>query len=384
MRNLTVQYRLMFRLRTVWKTCANQGIRHTIAYRNTSWRAAESFCKSLGGGSYLATPRNAQQSQCIEELTQMISTMTKTAWIGLQVKDGTVYYTDNNQTQKENVYTNWKWGQAKQHKQQCVTVYKSSRTGKSGWISMNCGEPYHAVCQRPGEFTQVQFTGHNLLISFVNRVQSCHVLFQLEFFTCDFLFPALCSVTCPDLNLFGLAQQPNHSLHGGNFYGNGPVNVKCRRGFWSPWQNSTLTCTENGHWQPKPKKCQPINCAELNATTAFLQQSTKERYKGTVLMEYKCKEGFQDVNNYGKRQIEAEKKYCFVNGSIDTALSDSCRSRPAFESGNDAALKCLDTGSSTEFPLVCKGIKPLQVSENKFKFPNPFDSPSLSIRTFSK
>ena len=94
-------------------------------------------------------------------------------------------------------------------------------------------------------------------------------------------------------------------------------------------------------------------------------------------MEYKCKEGFQDVNNHGKRQIEPEKKYCFVNGSIDTALSDSCRSRPAFEAGNDAGLKCLDNGSSTEFTPVCKGIKPLQFSENKFKISNPFNSPSL-------
>ena len=191
MRNLTVQYHLMLRLPTVWKSCANQGIIYTIANREITWRAAESLCKSFGGGSYLATPRNTQQSQCIE--AQMINVIPKFVWIGMLVKEGNVYYADNNQTQGEHLYTNWNGQQEKQQGQQCVAVYKSPNTGKNAsvWIPMKCDEPYRAVCQRPGELTQVQFIGHSLLISRVNRVQSYIVLFRFVSF--HFVF----SLSCP-------------------------------------------------------------------------------------------------------------------------------------------------------------------------------------------
>ena len=164
-----------------------------------------------------------------------------------------------------------------------------------------------------------------------------------------------CSVTCPDLNLFGLEQQPIHSLPSRHFYGNGSINVTCKPGFWSPRQTSPLTCTENGRWQPKPENCRPIICAVLNTTSFFFRQNTEKHSDGAILMEYKCKEGFQDVNNHGQGQTKTE-KFCFVKGSIYTAFRDSCGRQPGSEGENDTNYPCLNNGSSTDIPPVCQGI----------------------------
>ena len=106
-----------------------------------------------------------------------------------------------------------------------------------------------------------------------------------------------------------------------------------------------------------------MNCVNLKATASFSRQSKTEHFEGAALMEYKCKEGFQDVNNHGKRQINATKTFCFTNGSINTALSDSCRRRPGLDVGNGTGPKCLKNGNSTGIPAVCQGIKKFNYEE---------------------
>ena len=118
---------------------------------------------------------------------------------------------------------------------------------------------------------------------------------------------------CPSLDHLSSVELPDHLLQTHLTAVNSSIHVSCKRGYWLPMEKSILTCDVNGHWQPKPGECEPIQCLRLNEleNLHLSLEEIEEKNSSTNIMKYRCKDGYKVANNQNENKKEVRKwKFC--------------------------------------------------------------------------
>lgn len=127
--------------RTDWTNCLSQEVLYSIIHELKTWNEAKQSCGNVG--AQLATPRNKQQSECIDHMRKETG-----VWIGIYTEKKRAHYADTGHQLNDTNYSNWRTSTLFQQQKHCVYAGTGN---SSAWNMHNCGDSLKAICQTTSE-----------------------------------------------------------------------------------------------------------------------------------------------------------------------------------------------------------------------------------------